>query len=149
MIGVAPLRSLPSAGDWKVSGQGTMAKEDLLSCLAKRDLLNQTVVSVETLLHWGKVHEDEGLVHDAVNFYEKANAREDLARLLGRAQEDGDVFLYSRLCRLLDHKAEKEDWIALARRAEEAGKHSFAAEAYRRAGLETSAEQGDPTEPAL
>ena len=111
-----------------------MAKNDKLSCLEKRDLLNQTAVSIDTLVKWGEQYEAMSLVHDAVDFFEKAHARESLERLLGNALEDADVFLFKRLCRLLDREIQREEWLHLATDAEARGKYRFAAEAYRSAG---------------
>ena len=74
-----------------------MGKKRELSCLIKRDLLNQPVASVENLLSWGQQYEEYGLLHDAVEFYEKAQAKEALFRLLEVAQEEGDTFLFLRL----------------------------------------------------
>jgi tetratricopeptide (TPR) repeat protein len=116
-----------------------MARKEWLSCLEKRDLLNQSAVSVEALIRWGEHYEREGLVHDAVDFYEKANAREPLARMRENALQSGDYFLCLRVCRVLGCENQREEWLALARRAEELGKFAFAAQAYRRAGEEDRA----------
>ncbi|MFP5213184.1 MAG: hypothetical protein ACLGPL_07370 [Acidobacteriota bacterium] len=114
---------------------------DLLSCLKKRDLLNRPVASVETLMEWGRRYEAEGMVNDAVFFYEKAEAREDLERLGNAAVEEGDAFLINRIARILGHEVPREQWLTTAKRAEESGKLAFAAEAYRRGGDEEAAER--------
>lgn len=111
-----------------------MARKNGLNCLEKRDLLNQSAVSVETLLHWGRYFEESGLLYDAVDFYEKANAKEAFARLFKEALEDGNVFLFKRLCHLTGHEPGRDEWVLIARRAEESGKYAFAAEAYRQCG---------------
>jgi hypothetical protein len=108
-----------------------MAKKYDLSCLEKRDLLNETAVSLETLISWGQHYEEVGSLYDAVDFYEKAGAREALSYLLARVQDEGNLFLFRRLCRILGHEPDRDVWLALAHRAEEAGKLAFAAEAYR------------------
>ncbi len=59
-----------------------MAKKYDLGCLEKRDLLNETAVSVETLRSWGEHYEEVGSLYDALDFYEKAGAEEAFARLL-------------------------------------------------------------------
>jgi tetratricopeptide (TPR) repeat protein len=116
-----------------------MAKNGKLSCLEKRDLLNQAAVSIETLVRWGEQYEAMGLVHDAVDFFEKAHAREALERLLPIAREEGDLFLFKRLCRFLSREITRDEWLQLAAKAEEQGKIRFAAEAYRSAGDEDMA----------
>jgi hypothetical protein len=118
-----------------------VAKKYDLGCLEKRDLLNETAVSVETLRSWGEHYEEVGSLYDALDFYERVGAKEALSRLLERAEAAGNVFLFRRLCRLLERTPEPEAWLALARRAEELGKLSFAAEAYRLGGVLGSSEQ--------
>jgi hypothetical protein len=113
-----------------------MGRKDSLNCLEKRDLLNQPAVSLKEVLHWGQHYEEREFVHDAVDFYVKANAKEPLARLLDVAQAEGDVFLFRRLCRALEREPTQEEWLSLAKRAEELGKDSFAKEAYREGGIE-------------
>ncbi len=110
-----------------------------MSCLQKRELLNQPVVSLGALTQWGRQYEEAGLIHDAVELYEKANAREDLGRLLEEARADGDVFLVKRISRVLGMGLGREQWAAVARKAEETGKQLFAAEAARLAGEEVPA----------
>jgi hypothetical protein len=112
-----------------------MAKKYDLSCLEKRDLLNETAVSFETLLSWGEHYEEVGSLYDAVDFYEKAGAREALARLLKKTQDLGNVFLFHRISRIIEHEPNHDEWLALANRAEELGKLAFAAEAYRLGGV--------------
>jgi hypothetical protein len=111
-----------------------MAGSNLLSCLEKRDLLNRQDVHGSVLLSWGRRFEDAGLVHDAVSFYEKGDAVEELRRLLRDAQEEGDVFLFSRISRAIRCEPDREQWLLIAGRAGELGKQAFAAEARRRAG---------------
>ena len=67
-----------------------MAKKYDLSCLEKRDLLNDAGVSMETLLSWGQHYEEVGSLYEAVDFYEKSGAKEALARLLTKAKDAGN-----------------------------------------------------------
>jgi hypothetical protein len=107
-----------------------------LNCLDKRNLLNQHAVSVETLLRWGKSFEEAELFHDAIDFYEKAGAREPLERILEQALEDGDLFLYKRACRALKIEPDADRWRLLGERAQSQGKSLFMKEAFRLAGVE-------------
>jgi len=122
-----------------------MAKREMLNCLEKRDLLNQAVVSLETLSSWGRHYEEAGLAYDAVNFYEKAGDRDALARLLESAGRDGDIVLFSRICRILEREVTQEEWLSLSKSAEAAGKYAFAGEARRRGGVEESSERHENT----
>ncbi len=108
---------------------GIMPKEGLLSCLQKRELLNRSAVSVDELLTWARRYEEADLVHDAVDFYEKAQAWEDLERLCRRAVEEGDYFLLKRLMSLTGKDPSADQWRRLAERAEELGKTTFAEKA--------------------
>jgi hypothetical protein len=112
-----------------------MARKNSLNCLEKRDLLNQQASSLETLKSWGERFEEVEAVYDAVDFYEKAGATDALHRLLDKAREDGNVFLVTRLCRALRIELEPEGWLHIGKKAEEAGMMSFAAQAYRSAGI--------------
>jgi hypothetical protein len=112
-----------------------MAKKYDLSCLEKRDLLNEADVSLETLLSWGQHYEEVGSLYEAVDFYEKGGARDALVRLLAKAQDAGNLFLFRRIGRILGHEPGDEEWLALAKRAEQLGKLTFAAEAYRLGGV--------------
>ena len=118
-----------------------MARKDSLSCLDKRDLLNQPAASIETLSYWGQKFEEAGSVFDAVDFYVKANQREALDRLLKSALEEGDAFLYKQIGRALKFEPSPQEWLVLAKRAEELGKFAFAAQACRQAGEEEQAER--------
>jgi hypothetical protein len=121
-----------------------VAKKYDLSCLEKRDLLNEAAVSVETLLSWGRHYEEVGSLYEAVDFYEKSGAKVDLARILTKAQEAGNLFLYRRIGRILGFDPDPADWLALAKRAEQLGKLTFAAEAYRLGGVADPSGETNP-----
>lgn len=118
-----------------------MPKKVDLSCLEKREMLNDAGASSAMLLSWGEHYEEVGSLYDAVDFYEKAEARDALSRLLGRAREEGNVFLFRRLVRLLGLDPGLDELTALARRAEELGKLAFAAEATRLSGAAGSLDE--------
>jgi hypothetical protein len=117
-----------------------MGKVNLLACLEKRDLLNQPAVSVKQLLEWGARYEEEGLINDAVEFYERANSADHLEKLLPVALEEGDAFLYGRILKALGREAVPREWISLGQRAGELGKDAYALEAFKRGGLEKTEE---------
>jgi hypothetical protein len=111
-----------------------MAKRYDLGCLEKREILNEAVTAREVLLSWGEHYEEVGSLYDAVDFYEKADAGDALSRLLKKAQDMGNLFLFRRICRILGHDPDRDEWLLLAKRAEELGKLAFAAEAKRLGG---------------
>ena len=109
-----------------------MGRDALLSCLDKRELLNQSPAQAVKLIEWGARYEEAGLPQDAVDFYERANAADALERLLPAAADEGDAFLFGRILKALGREAAEEEWLAVARRAEELGKLSFAQQAASR-----------------
>ncbi len=113
-----------------------MGKTGLLTCLEKRDLLNRSAVSVDQLLKWGRLYEEEGLINDAIDFYEKANSTESLENLLSLSLSEGDTFNYARVLKALGRQAPADEWISIGKRAAELGKDAFAREAFKRGGLE-------------
>jgi hypothetical protein len=108
--------------------------------LKKRDLLNRPTVSVDQLLKWGNIFEEEGLINDAIDFYVKAEALEPLEKLLPLAQQEGDIFVYARIVRALGREVTAGEWISLGKRAAELGKDAFAREAFKRGGVDTAQE---------
>ena len=117
-----------------------MVKKNDLSSLEKRNLLNETGVSLDTLVSWGEHYEEVGLLYDAVDFYEKAGAVDALARLRLKAKETGNVFLFRRICRNTGYEPVRDEWISIANSAKEHGKLTFASQAYQHAGIEDMAE---------
>jgi len=120
------------------TGSIQLEKSGLLTCLEKRDMLNRSAVSVDLLLKWGRQHEEEGLINDAIDFYEKANSSESLENLLSLSLQEGDVFNYARIMKTLGRQASADEWISVGKRAAELGKDAFAREAFKRGGLETA-----------
>jgi hypothetical protein len=68
---------------------------------------------------------------EAVDFLRKAGAAERLAALRAEAISDGDAFLLRQLAEAMGSAATRDEWQALARAAESAGKERYAAEARR------------------
>jgi hypothetical protein len=115
--------------------------KELLSCLQKRDLLNQPVAAVESLTDWGELYLEVGLVHDAVDFFEKAGVQEPLRKLLELAREQGDVFLLRRVHAILGREPTAGEWLAVADQAERLGKLLFALKGYALAGATDKVDQ--------
>ncbi len=103
-----------------------MGNQSVMTCLEKREWLNRSAVALDDLLGRGRALEEAGLIHDAVDFYEKAQAKSELERLVPLALEEGDAFLFVRLHRLLKKDPSPEQWKILAQRAEAQGKNLYA-----------------------
>lgn len=112
-------------------GDEPMGNDVFLSCLEKRELLNRTAASVDELCARARSLEEAGLIHDAVDFYEKAQTWSEIERLIPLAVEEGDAFLFTRLYRLLKKDPPPEQWRALAARAEALGKTRYAQRALQ------------------
>jgi uncharacterized protein YicC (UPF0701 family) len=126
-----------------------LGKPNLLGCLEKRDLLNRSAVSVDQLVEWGGIFEEQELINDAIDFYIKAGSSEALEKLLPLAHQEGDIFVYTRLLKALGRQVPAEEWISLGKKAAELGKESCAREAFKKGGVETEQEaevevQGEP-----
>jgi len=106
-----------------------------LNCLEKRDLLNEAVFSRDALISWGKHYEEAGSLCDAVDFYEKSGAVDALVQLRSKGMKTGNVFLFRRICRIIGHDPDRDEWLSIADSARELGKLTFAAEACRLAGV--------------
>ncbi len=125
-----------------------MKRQNLLTCLEKRDILNRAAVPVDRLAEWGRLYEEEGQINDAIDFYAKAGATDALEKLLSPVHQDGDVFAYGRIVKAIGREVPAEDWVSLGKRAAELGKDAFAREAFKRGGMETAQEAKPPGSPA-
>lgn len=124
-------------------------KSDPLPYMKKRHLLNEPEVDAQRMKRLGDRYLEESLLHDAILFYEKAKDFSGIETILTKALDEGDVFLAKQALKLLGKELSKEEWIRLARVAEEKGKFFFAVEAYREAGEEGEAGRLNVTTAAL
>jgi len=113
----------------------------LPGCLKKRDLLNSDRSDAAHCVHLGTACLEEGRVSDAVDLFEKARHREGLDRLIERCLDDGDVFLFRKVARILDLSPGPDQWLKLGDRALSLGKLHFARAAYREGGAPEKAAQ--------
>ena len=100
-------------------------------CLKKLDLLNSDRSDPAHCVELGTVYLEEGRISDALEFFEKAGHREGLDRLAERCLDDGDVFLFRKVAKILDVSPGPDQWIKLGDRALSLGKVHFARAAYR------------------
>lgn len=80
---------------------------------------------------WGSTYEKAGNLHDALEFYQAAQDRPALERLLNGAVETADLLLLLNTCKALGIPPSKSHLQALQDRAHSAGK----AETARRVSL--------------
>ncbi len=118
-----------------------MKNKKSLGCMDKRNILNQPVVSADLLKSWGDRFFEMACWNDAIDFYEKINERQALESILQVAREEGDLFLFNRVNRVLDLEPEPKDLVELAEQARKLGKERFASEALKQAGVEVEAHE--------
>lgn len=76
----------------------------------------------------------EGRDAEAIAFLEKAEASEALEALIAKGIADGDGFLAQSASRSLGRELSKDEWKALGRAAEAAGRQRYHELAERQAG---------------
>lgn len=108
-----------------------MSRKRLPGCLKKLDLLNSNRSDPAQCVELGTAYLEEGRISDALEFFEKARHREGLNRLMARCLDDGDVFLFRKLAKILDLSPDPNQWDTLGDRALSLGKLHFARAAYR------------------
>lgn len=124
-------------------------KSGSLPYLKKRDILNNPQADPHKLKTLGDTYFSMDLLHDALSFYEKAKDFPGVESIFQKAFEEGDTFLVKQACKILGKNLSRQDWIKLAKIAEEKGKFFFALEAYREAGEESEAGRLSITTSAL
>lgn len=118
-----------------------MRNKKSLGCMDKRNILNQPAVSTDRLKSWGDRFFEMAYWNDAIDFYEKINDRQALESILRVAREEGDLFLFNRVNRVLNLEPKSQDLVELAEQAGKLGKGLFASEALKQAGVEMEAQE--------
>jgi len=98
----------------------------LLRPIRKRDLINAEEVNPEVLRAYGELYLEAERYSDSLDFFLRAEDAEGLRNIKRHALEVADNFLLHRLARSGMVQVTKDDWQALARKAEELGKPSVA-----------------------
>jgi hypothetical protein len=94
--------------------------------LARRDVLYGRDTPKAELVALARAYLDRDLVFDAADFFCQARDAEGLQAIRERALESGDAFLLRRVEEALPRLVSEADWDALARRARELGKETYA-----------------------
>ncbi len=126
------------------------SRDGLLTCLKKRDQLNDRNVNAQAMIAEGTKFLEAGNDTDAMEFFAKADYREGLERILDQSVEEGDAFAAKSAGRRLGRVLSREQWARLGNGALERGKYRFALEAFTEAGEEEKREHvrriiGEPT----
>ncbi len=95
--------------------------------------------SPDRLTAYGELYEEEGRIHDTLEFYWRAGFTEGMERISASALAEGDFFLYRQAMGYLGREIAKEDLAALIKNAQQKGKLSFALMAAKESGDEKAA----------
>src|SRR5512143_345702 len=74
----------------------------------------------------GRTYEEAGQYHDALDFYQAAQDRSSVTRMIDRAVDDADLVLLLNACRALGEEAPRTKIESLQHRAQERGMESVA-----------------------
>jgi hypothetical protein len=107
-----------------------MAK-GILSCLKKRDLIQEAETNGEALKRLGREYLNQDRPLEAFEFFEAARDREGLESLKEKGLEDGDPFLYRQACKQLKLTPDPADWQKIGEKALADGRHRQALAAFR------------------
>ena len=112
-----------------------------LSCLKKRDLLNDETADGTRLIREGERFLEQGLLMDALNLFRKASQAEGLKAILDRAVDEGDTFICASAASALGIDVSNETWSKTGQAALDAGKLMFALKAFKNASDEEMVEK--------
>lgn len=107
-----------------------MARNVLPDPLQRRHLVERELPAAQAL-RTAEAYLAEGRMLEAVDFLRIAGAAERLAELRRGALEAGDLFLLRAVAAAAGEAPRHDEWDALARAAEAAGKLRYAADARR------------------
>jgi hypothetical protein len=107
-----------------------MAK-GILSCLKKRDLIQEAGENTEALRRLGRDYMSQDRFLEALEFFEASQDREGMERLREKGLEEGDPFLYRQACKLLKVNSDPADWHRIGEKALAAGRYQQALAAFK------------------
>ena len=116
-----------------------MARQGPLTCLKKRNLLNDPAKPVGRLVEAAEAQLAAGLFYDAVSLFGRAKELERVEELADRAVEEGDLFLYLFAVKTAGKEPQARLLADLADKAGQRGLDLFA----RRARAMVGAEEGE------
>lgn len=115
-------------------GRKIMRISKTLTYLEKRRLLNSNEIDRDILVAYGNFYLEAGMINDALDFFEKADFEEGLKKIQRVSLEEGDVFVFKRVNKILGMEILDEQWNEIGNRALELGKSLYAALAFEAAG---------------
>ena len=99
-----------------------MARFKILSIADKQRILFQDSPDKAQLTAWGDFYLEQGRTYDALEFYERAEAKEPLRKLVKQGIREGNQFLYRRALQALKDEPRASDLEELASHCNRAGR---------------------------
>jgi len=113
----------------------------LMSCLKKRNLIQEVTTDRETLVKFGQEYLNQGRWLEALEFFERAPDPEGLQTLKKRGVEEGDPFLYKQACRFLKENPDPAEWKLIGETALSQGRWHQALTAFKPLADETKIQE--------
>jgi|WetSurMetagenome_2_1015567.scaffolds.fasta_scaffold314898_2 hypothetical protein len=107
-----------------------MAK-GLMSCLKKRDLIQDVTTGREILIKSGLEYLNQGRTLESLEFFERSQDSEGLRTLQKRGLEEGDPFLYKQACKSLKESPDPAAWKRIGEIALSQGRFHQALTAFK------------------
>ena len=102
----------------------------------KQKILYIDKVNPHVLQNYGDLFLEEGLLSDALDFYQKANENSGMQKIKDISFDRGDVMLFQQAARALHLELKPVDWEGIGQKAIGLKKYFFARHALERANNE-------------
>jgi hypothetical protein len=112
-----------------------------LNYLEKRRILNTSEVDLDSLVAQGNFCLEKGAINDALEFFEKAQFEEGLRKIRSIGLDEGDVFIFRKVNKILKISDSREDLNRIGERALKLGKIRYAIMAFEATGNKEMVEE--------
>ena len=113
-----------------------MINKKLYDYRLKQKILYIDKVNPNVLQNYGDLFLEEGLLSDALDFYQKANYNSGMQKIKDIAFDKGDVMLFQQVAKALHLELEPADWEGIGQKAINLKKYFFAQHALKKADNE-------------
>ena len=100
-----------------------------LSVKERHRILFMEATPKEEIIDWGKAHLEAGLYHDALEYFDRAQSKENLLILVDCAVKEVDLVLLLNTFKALNEEPDKGNLLKLKENALKSGKSSVAQQA--------------------
>lgn len=111
-----------------------MTSKTIPDALSRGHILYGGKASAAQISSVGRTLEEQGLLYDAMDFYEAGRDVDGVSRIEKAAQEEGNMFLLRRALKVLGKKLPRETWVRLAQEALKKGRQADAANFLEESG---------------